>query len=180
MIEVGPDDVAAALIRTAREDDDPRVRATAADSLGKLGTDAAVPTLTEIAADYDEASSVREAAVRSLGSLDARDAVQVLGNLLEGYDCATTALQEEAAWALGEIGGEEAVRLLVVGLRTDAVGAVAESLRTVEPSETVIGYLTGCLREFEAEPPSVREVAAKLLGEIELRSRRSPQVRTLS
>ena len=69
---------------TALQAEDPEERRTAAETLGRTGDPAAVPTLLETLKDEDAA--VRRAAVEALGKLEAREAISALESTLQDED----------------------------------------------------------------------------------------------
>ena len=90
----------------ALHDKEDSVRALAATGLGLLGEDRAVVPLLAVLVDVDE--YVRICALSALGAIGDRRAVEPLGRILRGHVSATEYEREQAARALGIIGGEDA------------------------------------------------------------------------
>ena len=171
--------------------EDPNVRQSVADTLGRIGNSRAVGPL--VACLKDEDWGVRMSAAAALGKIGSSRAVEPLIAYLksgESYDYD----RRSAADALGRI-GKPAVKPLIVCLEDEnsdvrkstmeALGKIADS-RAVEPlmaclkerdwgvrasagaalgriGEPAVEPLTTCL---EDEDPDVRESAIRALGEI--------------
>lgn len=121
------------LLFGALNDQDPRIRAAAAEALGELGDPSAIEALgTALAKDTD--SNVREAAAEALGEMGSPNAVQVLRTGLKDAD---EEVREAVVEALGSIGGPDAERVLRQALadsdedvRDAAVAALAKMKQT--------------------------------------------------
>jgi hypothetical protein len=121
------------LLFGALNDQDPRIRASAAETLGEVGDPSAIEALgTALAKDTD--SDVREAAAEALGELGSPNAVQVLRTGLRDAD---EDVREAVVDALGAIGGPDAERVLRQALadsdedvRDAAVAALAKLKQT--------------------------------------------------
>jgi len=110
-------------------DQDPRVRAAAAEALGELGDESAIEALGKALAK-DSDSDVRESVADALGEMGSPNSVQVLRAGLKDSDEDVRAAVVDA---LGEVGGAEAERVLRQALadqdedvRDAAVAALAK------------------------------------------------------
>lgn len=91
--------------------------ATARDwmqALGQQGDPRSLSALTTLARGAQGVDEVRDV-LRALGRLGWRGSEEVIGTLRDAHD--HEGVRTEAAWALGEIGGEASVRLLMEDLR---------------------------------------------------------------
>jgi len=86
-------------------------------ALGHQGDPRSVDTLASLARSAAGAEQARDA-LRALGRLGWRGAAPVVGQLRDAHDDEDVRI--EATWALGEIGGEDAVKLLMEDLRKRA------------------------------------------------------------
>ncbi|MDM8007624.1 MAG: M56 family metallopeptidase [Phycisphaerae bacterium] len=118
-----------AIQRLAWLDSDPRVRETAAETLGGLREPSAVEAL--IAALKDEDVGVRRAAAGALGEIgDAR----AVGPLIELYHDRKYESFKDALRALGEIGGDKATTVLIGALQDEDEYARNFAARGLEKS----------------------------------------------
>lgn len=110
--DLGDPRVLSILLEALSHDRDPYVRAGAAQGLGFLGDPRAVPALIKALDDVEEEGYVRISATGALGELKAAEAVGALGGILLNHGPASEYEREQAAHALGLIGGQEAVDVL--------------------------------------------------------------------
>jgi HEAT repeat protein len=95
------------IIEAAYYDDDERMRVSAVFAMGRSADPLwSSIVLKELESPYPE---MRYEAARACGELEISDAVPILANLVEDQD---REVQEAAIWALGNIGGNEARRIL--------------------------------------------------------------------
>jgi HEAT repeat protein len=95
------------IIEAAYYDDDERMRVSAVFAMGRSADPLwSSIVLRELESPYPE---MRYEAARACGELEISDAVPILANLVEDQD---REVQEAAIWALGNIGGNEARRIL--------------------------------------------------------------------
>jgi len=102
-------------------DIEPEVRAGAAEALGDLRAEQAIPSL--INALDDSADIVRQVSIWSLGLMGekAKEAVpKILEYLMKPEDIQIIQISHLAAWALGEIGDKRAIEPLVNALNIAA------------------------------------------------------------
>jgi HEAT repeat protein len=120
-------------------DSSKEVRVAAIQAVGRLADPRVIPALLRLARDPLEDLSI--AAVESLGNLHAGDATTVLVPMLyRGSD----EKRAKVAFALGQIGGREAVRALVLALGNEALRPAArEALHKV--GQEAIPQLLACL-----------------------------------
>jgi HEAT repeat protein len=176
------------LIRLLNSEDED-MRLAAAIALGWIGDCRAVEPLLAMLGDND--ALVRKVAVDSLGLVGDARAVEGIGDVLKGD--AVEENRASAAWALGRIGGEQSLGLLIGALsdkggevRYAAVTALGDmkDIRALQPLLNVYGQvnmdrlqrsLAGLgseavpqlLEAFERHPrESVRHLAACVLGDI--------------
>ncbi|NUM56680.1 MAG: HEAT repeat domain-containing protein [Candidatus Hydrogenedentes bacterium] len=140
------------------------VRVAAAGALGEIGDPRAVPILVSVLEKgIDPHTQI--SAVNSLGDLKDPAAVPVLEETLKNQATETPA-REEAARALGKIGGAQASDALVAALRTDPQRevrlAVAEALGEIN-DPAAIGPLSDALQFDEG---SVQTAAATSIVQI--------------
>lgn len=83
-------------------------------ALGQQGDPRSLPTLAGFARDAQGVDEVLDV-LRALGRLGWRGSEELIGSLRDAHD--HEGVRTEAAWALGEIGGETSVRLLMEDLR---------------------------------------------------------------
>lgn len=107
--------------------DDPVVRTSSANALGRIGDRAAVPSLSRaLARDTD--AFVRVSAALALGQIGDRAAVQPLSASLGAPVEDDPAVREAAARALGDIQDRSAVRALIHALGVEGDVAVRKSV----------------------------------------------------
>ncbi len=125
----GADDVPG-IIRQAYASPDEAMRQSAVFAMGSSADDQWIDTVvSELEA---QSPAMRYEAARAAGELEARSAVPVLVRLLDDPD---TEVQAMAVWALGQIGGDRARRLLaeVAGGDDEALAeAAAEALEELD------------------------------------------------
>jgi HEAT repeat protein len=104
------------LVRTLLQDSEENVRTSAAASLSLLGGSEIVAPLLQVLGNVTEAPSVRGAAAEALAhTFDAR----AVAPLIEALSSAATEVRFWAAFALGELGDETALRALRSAAATD-------------------------------------------------------------
>jgi HEAT repeat protein len=136
------------------------VRGSAADALGKIGSQRAIPGLLQLLEDSDY--SVRGSAADALGKIGSQRAIPGLLQLLEHSD---SDVRRSAADALGKIGSQTAIDALLPLLEhsdSDVRGSAAEALGKIS-SERAIDALLPLLEDSDY---SVRGRAASVLGNI--------------
>jgi HEAT repeat protein len=144
----------------ALKDEDERVRRRAAEALGKMKAEAAVPQLME--ALRDEASFVRRSAVYALGAMKTEAASPSLVEALKDED---ERVRRRAAEALGKMKAEAAVPQLMEALRdkdSDVRRSAAQALGAMK-AEAGIPSLVEALKDKDSD---VRTSAAEVLGEM--------------
>jgi HEAT repeat protein/energy-coupling factor transporter ATP-binding protein EcfA2 len=114
-----PDNIIDSLIKDLK-DKASAVRESAADALGRIGSDRAIEPLIK-AISTDKASYVRMSAADALGRIGSERAIEPLIKAIS----TDGAVRESAAYALGWIGSERAIEPLIKAISTD--GAVRES-----------------------------------------------------
>ncbi len=120
-------DVAAAIPLLGKVSDPaPEVRRSVARALGELGEPRAASAL--VLAVRDQVAQVRIEAVTALGRLRAAEAVLSIAPLLEERE--SSDVRAAALAALGHIGTQGAIRLLIKALATDDVHSDASTVRT--------------------------------------------------
>lgn len=155
---LGEDGVILALTTTLDSDDDPRVRAEAAEVLAIAGQEVQDSLLRHTAANDPV---VREAVATGLGEMGSVDAVPWLIETAGSSD--DRLVQEAAVAALGAIGDERAVPQL---LYLAGSGPPQVRRRAVVALTAFDGPQAGAAIESAASDrnPMVREVAEMLLG----------------
>jgi HEAT repeat protein len=122
--------VVARLIKSAYQDADERMRVSAVFSMGRSNDERwAAEVMQEL---HSANPAMRYEAARACGELSLGEAVPILIELVEDVDIE---VQEAAIWALGQIGGEEARRVLRRYTRSDSEAlreAAREALRELE------------------------------------------------
>jgi HEAT repeat protein len=150
-----------ALTTAARRDADDRVRETATWALGSLEDAAAVDVLGEIVAS-DRSSRVRGTAAWALGQYDRRG-MRAPAGLLQALKDENDDTRLKAAWALGNIGDDQALPALRNALnveKNDRVrrGLIRALMRSGERSEAALTQL------LSSPDPQVREAAVRGLA----------------
>ncbi len=147
----------------ALQDEDPRLRETAASGLGLLGDARAVEAL--IAALEDEDWEVRLEAAGALGEIGDAGAVEPLIVALQDE---ASDVREEAAGALGEIGDARAVEALIAAIEIEDVRFETHAQKALREALGEIGdaAVEPLIAALQDEDPQVRWVAASALGEI--------------
>ncbi len=97
----------AALLQDAHDHPDEDMRTSAIFGMGRSADPRWISTVTE--GLYSVYPEIRYEAARACGELEARGATAKLAVLIEDPD---REVQEAALWALGQVGGDEALRLL--------------------------------------------------------------------
>jgi HEAT repeat protein len=126
---------AAAPLRSLLGDDDPGVRASAAELIGYTGDPGDAETLADSL--RDSAAEVRAAAARSLGRLGARAAA---AELREALGDPAPFVRTAAAHALGRIGDRDAFDALALVAQVDdydPAQAAGAALATIDPIRTM-------------------------------------------
>ncbi|MEB3181426.1 MAG: HEAT repeat domain-containing protein [Nostocaceae cyanobacterium] len=142
------------------EDEDYRVRSSAAYALGEIKSSAAVTGLIKLLEDEDR--DVRYRAADALGEIKSSAAVTGLIKLLEDEH---SWVRSRAAYALGQIKSSAAVTGLIKLLEhqdSDVRSRAAYALGEIKSSAAV----TGLIKLLEDEKYHVRSSAASALGEI--------------
>jgi HEAT repeat protein len=115
------------LIQEAYEADDLKMRASAVHAMGRsYDQDWGEIILDEL---LNEEPEMRYEAARAAGELELEEAIPTLGQLLMDEDREVT---ENAIWALGEIGGDAARRLLEDVLERAEIMDDTELLEAIE------------------------------------------------
>jgi len=152
-------------------------RSQAFEQLMAMGNEA-IPLLLSVvnpmfAKNWD-ASSAQSLAIKGLAQLKAREAVDHLVEVLEDLDI-TPEIRAEAAWALGEIGGESAIPSLIEALTDEEPikRNAAEALRKLGLGELVDAILRTLewkdeeairkLKQFDAYRDAITELLLSLL-----------------
>jgi len=159
------DDIEAKRLAAMVLDHDPRVRADAVGSLGRLCADAYSRVLRD-AARLDPDQRVRSEAARSGRALGA-DAIDVLRELLGGDE---PGVAQAALLGLGDLGTKEALDLL----EERALGALDETAVVAAAELARLGSSTGRKRLREAlvdERQGIRATAAVNLARADLEDR---------
>ncbi len=137
-------------------------RKAAAEVLGRIGSEQAIPELIPLLKHGD--SSDRSLTAKVLGRVGSEQFVPALVLLLEDED---SWVRIAAAEALAEIGSEQGIPELVILLKDEdhrVRVAAAEALGRIGSKQTISTLLT--LMEDTHEYPIVQVKAAKALGEI--------------
>ncbi len=103
------DEQVAALLQSAYDHPDEHMRMSAIFGMGRSADPRWISTVME--GLYSVYPEVRYEAARACGELEARPAAARLAVLIEDPD---REVQEAALWALGQVGGDEALRLLQI------------------------------------------------------------------
>ncbi|MBD2576216.1 HEAT repeat domain-containing protein [Oscillatoria sp. FACHB-1406] len=146
-------DVAVSELVNAGEDESSWVRQRAAEVLGKLGSEAAIPGLL---------SAVRGSVVEALGKLGSEAAIPRLLSALEDED---SWVRKSAVEALGKLGLEAAIPGLLSALE-DEDSWVRESAVKALGKLGSEAAIPGLLWTLEDEDYRVRESAVKALGKL--------------
>lgn len=160
----GARDRAESLIWALVNDDDPRVRAAAARSLGEIGA-----AESELRAALEDASpAVRIEAVRSLVTLGIEDGRHVFLEAWRGTRDAEEAVQLELIWALERflpLSDRKFVGEKVVGSRWPRVRAAAARLLSKSPDPAMASVLVRALGDADADVGvAANEALEALLG----------------
>ncbi len=149
----------------ALRDPSPRVRRQAAESLGKIGTEAAAMALIEHILTFPELAD--EETIAALGDAPHSQAVPILVKVLEDP---RASLRRAAAKALGRIGDPASLEPLSLAAKepgdTDLRRAAIQALRIMEARDATQVFGDALLDPH----PSVRTASAEAVGELELRS----------
>ncbi|MBD1888832.1 HEAT repeat domain-containing protein [Coleofasciculus sp. FACHB-SPT9] len=140
--------------------EDSDVRWSAADALGKIGSDAAIPELLK--ALNDENSDVRWSAANALGNIGSDAAIKELLKALNDED---SDVRWSAAYALGKIDSDAAIKELVIAFKheySDVRWSAADALGNIG-SDAAIPELVKALNDEDSD---VRWRAADALGKI--------------
>ena len=110
------------LIGALRQDPEENVREAAAYALGLLGDSAAVPVLSDVAADIRQPPALRGMAMEALSDLNA---TQVAELIVEALDDPSGEVRYWSAYALGRIGDKSAIPALRrrIDVDTEPVGS---------------------------------------------------------
>jgi HEAT repeat protein len=136
------------------------VRSSAADALGKIGDDRAIPGLLKLVEDSD--SDVRRSAADALGKIGDAQAIPGLLKLVEDSD---SDVRRSAADALGKIGDAQAIPgllKLVEDSDSDVRRSAADALGKIGDDQAI----PGLLKLVEDSDSDVRRMAADALGKI--------------
>jgi HEAT repeat protein len=118
----------APLVDTLKQEVDPAVRAMAAFGLGLLRDKRAVEPLIAALSDTDVLIDVRIYATAALGQLQDRRAVDPLSRILQNRATATDYEREQAARALGFIGGRDVLMILSHAAQEEASDTVRKEV----------------------------------------------------
>lgn len=144
------------------QDDNPDIRRTAAESLGKIGDQSALPAVLPLLSDPMPA--VRAAAAQALGRMASPTDEAVISGLSRLLADPDDGVRQAAALAIGDI---EPPPRLMVGmadlLRSSHVQVRRAAVRALLPLDTaqVVGWLLPLLADPDAE---VRQGAVAALG----------------
>jgi HEAT repeat protein/energy-coupling factor transporter ATP-binding protein EcfA2 len=170
-----PDNIIDSLIKDLK-DKASAVRESAADALGRIGSDRAIEPLIK-AISTDKASYVRMSAADALGRIGSERAIEPLIKAIS----TDGAVRESAAYALGWIGSERAIEPLIKAISTDEVSAVrmsaAYALGSIG-SERAIEPLIKAISTDEVS--DVRWSAAYALGSIGSEGAIEPLIKAIS
>jgi len=148
------------VLQTALEDENSDVRSSAAEALGKIGSEKAVEALLQ--AFKDEDWNVRYRAAEALAMIGSEKVVEALLQALKHED---SDVRRSAAEALGNIGSEKVVEALLQALKhedSDVRSHAAVVLGKIG-SEKAVEALLLALKD---EDSHVRSIAAAALGKI--------------
>ncbi|MCG8456790.1 MAG: HEAT repeat domain-containing protein, partial [Holophagales bacterium] len=141
------------------------LRAEAAQALGRMHAESALPAL-ESALLEDGDAGVREQAAWALGMIESEAAVDALTSVLASE--VPSGVREQAAWALGMIESPAAAATLGEAVRSDASDGVREqaawALGMIEDASEAAALASAVRSDASA---GVREQAAWALGMIE-------------
>jgi HEAT repeat protein len=105
------------LIKAMQKDSSCRVRAAAAEMLGKLKDRQAIPHLMEVAKNEKEDDEVKFYAIEALGNMRAKKAIPLLGEIATKKDAPHT-LRKESVRSLAKMKDQAAIPALVEVLKT--------------------------------------------------------------
>ena len=148
---------------TALNDEDLDVRSNAADALGKIKSEAAIPSLIKLLEDKN--FNVRSKAADALGKIKSEAAIPSLIKLLEDKNFN---VRSKAADALGEIKSEAAIPGLIKLLKdkySDVRCSAAIGLGEIKIQ--LEAAIPGLIELLEDKDSSVRSAAAKTLAGID-------------
>lgn len=151
------------LLTRLLDDENPEVRTTAAESLGKIGDSGAIPSILPLVTD--PVPAVRRAATQALGRIASpsnRDVIDALALALEDSD---DGVKQAASLAIGEIEPSSkqlgpVVRLVQASDREIRRAAVLALLQT--DAKHWLSEITPALHDADSE---VRQGAVAVLGE---------------
>jgi HEAT repeat protein len=132
----------------ALQDENPSIRERAAYSLGNIGTEASIASLSKALLE-DEDSSVRERAAYSLGNIGTEASIASLSKaLLEDED---SSVREVAVHSLGNIGSNTTIPCLIQGINDEdySVHISAANALIKIGSKLAISSLIKCLESIE-------------------------------
>ena len=150
----------APLVELLRDEEHPQAAVWAARILGRIGDKAATAALLERL--FDRSDTVRMAATEALGSLGDRRATQAL--LRAALSDPMPQVRAHAAGAIGRMGAEASIDVLVAALADPDYGTrvrALEALEMIQPTDT--GPLERSLRDENAD---VRKRAALALDRV--------------
>lgn len=148
------------LVALLRDEEHPQAAVWAARILGRIGDHAATAPLLERL--FDRSDTVRMAATEALGALGDRRATQAL--LRAALSDPMPQVRAHAAGAIGRMGAEASIDVLVAALADPDYGTrvrALEALEMIQPGDT--GPLERSLRD---ENPDVRKRAALALDRV--------------
>jgi len=123
-----------AIIRAAYASPDELMRVSALYAMGNSADDQWIETV--IAELEAQSPAMRYEAARAAGELEARNAVSTLARLLDDPD---REVQEMTVWALGQIGGNRAHRLLTQLAKSDDEALAEAATEALEEMEWMRG-----------------------------------------
>jgi HEAT repeat protein len=183
---IRPAERAVVLLTPLLHDENPEIRRTAAESLGKIGDQTTAVSILPLLGDPDP--TVRTAAARALGRMASPPTQEVVDALTRALQDPIDSVKQAASMAIGDIEPVSHQLRLAVSLvsapDTEVRRAAVQTLRQVDASPW-LSVLVSALRDSDAE---VRQSAVAALGEsggpnmaIEIRNRltddSSPAVR---
>jgi hypothetical protein len=132
----------------ARPDYPYATRRKAAQVLGQIGDQRAVPVLMAALQDYDQRTTLKQEALKALGKIGDPAAVEPIGRLLDrSLNSGDADLRMSAVEALGQIGGAKAAEILVNALRYYDLLTLREEQRGLR------GVFTGEEQSLGPVPP---------------------------
>ena len=146
------------------EDEEPRVRSHAADHIGLLRYEPAIPAL--VRALKDPGQRVRRAAAKTLGQIAHELAVKPLIEALTDSD---SAVVQNVAWALGRFGDPEAILPLIEASSRMAGESEARKAIVTALGRFRTASVRALLKRLESQGPVAQREAAWLLGQLSSR-----------